>query len=139
MLLKRLDNMDILVDDLGTMAKFYNEVLGFEFRLPFKLEDGWAVISAGNMELVMIEAGARGEHAAPRTTPAQDPMGSESPAGIDSFAFEVEDLAEASAELERRGLDSWVGDPIKSEWYHYRGFHDPEGNLLYITVPLLNR
>ena len=56
------------------------------------------------------------------------------PPGIDSFAFEVDYLDDAIAELDGRGV-SWAGDIVESPWYRYRGFHDPEGNLLYITRP----
>ena len=28
---------------------------------------------------------------------------------------------------------------MESEWYRYRGLHDPEGNLVYLTEPLLDR
>ena len=46
----------------------------------------------------------------------------------------MDDLDEAIAELDRRGV-SWAGDIVESPWYRYRGFHDPEGNLIYITRP----
>ena len=39
----------------------------------------------------------------------------------------------------RRPRVSWAGEIVASEWYRYRGLHDPEGNLIYLTEPLLDR
>ena len=47
-------------------------------------------------------------------------------------------LEEAIAELDAAGV-SWAGEVVTSDWYRYRGFHDPEGNLIYVTEPLLDR
>jgi hypothetical protein len=75
---------------------------------------------------------AAGEHAPPRFS------GVANPPGIDSFAFEVDDLDAAIIELDGLGVP-WAGEIIESEWYRYRGLHDPEGNLVYLTEPLLDR
>ena len=48
------------------------------------------------------------------------------------------ELDAAIAELEKHGV-SWAGEIVESEWYRYRGLHDPEGNLVYLTEPLLDR
>ena len=71
-------------------------------------------------------------HPPPRFT------GAANPPGIDSFAFEVDSLESAIAELDAIGV-SWAGAVVESEWYRYRGLHDPEGNLVYLTEPLLDR
>jgi hypothetical protein len=50
----------------------------------------------------------------------------------------LDDLDAAIVELEARGV-RFAGEIIASEWYRYRGLHDPEGNLVYLTEPLLDR
>jgi catechol 2,3-dioxygenase-like lactoylglutathione lyase family enzyme len=125
-MLKRLDNIDVYCSDLAGMVDFYRGVLGLEFNLPYRPDQGWAGFTAGDVTIYLIES-EDGSHA-PRRGPGA------SPPGLDSFAFEVADLDAAMAELERRGV-AWAGEVVESPWYRYRGFHDPEGNLLYITRP----
>ena len=124
-MLKRLDNVDVYCARLEPMVGFYRDTLGLEFVLPYQPDEGWAGFTAGDVTIYLIETG-EGSLDGPR-----QPGGSP---GLDSFAFEVDDLDAAIAELDRRGV-SWAGDIVDSPWYRYRGFHDPEGNLLYITRP----
>jgi catechol 2,3-dioxygenase-like lactoylglutathione lyase family enzyme len=132
MLLKRLDNIDVTCSDVEVMAAFYRDVLGLPLRLPYEPLQGWAGFRAGDVVIYLIEReDGAGEHPPPRFT------GASNPPGIDSFAFEVDDLDAAIAELD--GHVPWAGEIVTSEWYRYRGLHDPEGNLLYLTEPLLDR
>jgi catechol 2,3-dioxygenase-like lactoylglutathione lyase family enzyme len=128
--LKRLDNIDVVCSDVDALVAFYGGVLGLPLRLPYAPGQGWAGFRAGDVVIYFIEEGV-GPHPAPRFT------GGENPPGIDSFAFEVSDLDAAIAELD--GVVPWAGEIVTSEWYRYRGFHDPEGNLVYLTEPLLDR
>jgi isopenicillin-N N-acyltransferase-like protein len=130
MLLKRLDNVDVLCTDVDAVVAFYRDTLGLKLRLPYEPGQGWAGFRAGDVVIYFIEEG-HGPHPPPRFT------GAENPPGIDSFAFEVDDLDEAIAQLD--GRVPWAGEIVASEWYRYRGFHDPEGNLVYLTEPLLDR
>jgi catechol 2,3-dioxygenase-like lactoylglutathione lyase family enzyme len=129
--LKRLDNIDVLCSDVERMVAFYSGVLGLELRLPYESGQGWAGYRAGDVVIYLIEDGA-GPHPPPRRTAGPNPP------GIDSFAFEVDSLDEAIAHFDRQGV-SWAGEIVASEWYRYRGLHDPEGNLVYLTEPLLDR
>lgn len=131
MIAKRLDNLDVLCTDIEPMRRFYAEVLELPLRLPYDPGQGWVGFRAGDVVIYLIEEGGA-PHPPPRFT------GASNPPGIDSFAFEVDDLDEAIAELERRGV-TWAGEIVESEWYRYRGLHDPEGNLVYLTEPLLDR
>lgn len=128
--IKRLDNLDVFCSDLTAMVAFYRETLGLPFNLPYEDGQGWAGFQAGDVVVYLIEAGS-GEHAPRR------PAGP-GPPGLDSFAFEVDDLEAAIAELDRKGVE-WAGDVIDSPWYRFRGFYDPEGNLLYVTRPKIER
>jgi len=130
--LKRLDNIDIACTDVEPMVAFYRDVLGLRFRLPYEPGQGWAGFIAGDVVIYVIEEEATAPHPAPRLT------GGDNPPGLDSIAFEVDDLDEAIAELDGHGV-TWAGDIVESDWYRYRGFHDPEGNLLYLTIPTLDR
>src|SRR5579872_1370861 len=129
--LKRLDNIDVLCTDVERMVAFYGGVLGLELRLPYHRGQGWAGYRAGDVVIYLIEEAA-GAHPEPRRT------GGANPPGIDSFAFEVDELDTAIAHFDELGV-RWAGEIVQSEFYRYRGLHDPEGNLVYLTEPLLDR
>jgi isopenicillin-N N-acyltransferase-like protein len=129
--LKRLDNIDVVCTDVDALVAFYGGLLGLELRLPYEPGQSWAGFRAGDVVIYFIEEEGAGEHPPPRFT------GGANPPGIDSFAFEVDSLDEAIAELD--GQVPWAGEIVASEWYRYRGLHDPEGNLVYLTEPLLDR
>jgi isopenicillin-N N-acyltransferase-like protein len=129
---KRLDNIDVVCIDVEPLREFYGGLLGLPLRLPYEPGQGWIGFRAGDVVIYFIEEEAAGPHPPPRFS------GQANPPGIDSFAFEVDDLDAAIAELTAREV-SWAGDIIESEWYRYRGLHDPEGNLVYLTEPLLDR
>jgi catechol 2,3-dioxygenase-like lactoylglutathione lyase family enzyme len=133
MIAKRLDNIDVIVSDVEPMRAFYQDVLGLPLRLPYDAADGWAGFQAGDVTIYFIEEQA----AAPPHPPARFTAAA-NPPGIDSFAFEVDSLEQAIAELDLAGVP-WAGEIVESEWYRYRGLHDPEGNLVYLTEPLLDR
>ena len=109
-------------------------MLGLPLRLPYEPGQGWVGLRAGDVGH-LPDRGGRAQlppHPAPRFT------GAANPPGLDSFAFEVDELDAAIAELDAHGV-SWAGEIVESEWYRYRGLHDPEGNLVYLTEPLLDR
>ena len=134
MIALRLDNIDVVCTRIEPMREFYGGLLGLPLRLPYAPGQGWVGYLAGDVVVYFIEedAATLPPHPAPRFT------GAANPPGIDSFAFEVEDLDAAIGELDRHGV-SWAGEIVKSDWYRYRGLHDPEGNLVYLTEPLLDR
>lgn len=131
--LRRIDNLDILCRDVEEMVDFYHGTLGLPFFLPYERGEGWAAMAAGNLT-VYIFATEVGDH-----PPRRTPVNAENAAGLDSFAFEVDDLDAAIAGLE--GRVDWASDEIitwrhpSGTWYRYRPFYDPEGNMLYVTEP----
>lgn len=130
--LKRIDNMDILSHDVPRLVDFYHGTLGLPFHLPYEPEEEWAAIDLGNLTLYLFTSEV-GEHAPRRTAVNPD-----NPPGLDSFAFEVDDLDEAEAALD--GRVEWVDERIEwkhpnGTWYRYRPFFDPDGNMLYVTEP----
>ncbi|BBX63903.1 hypothetical protein MSAS_30770 [Mycobacterium saskatchewanense] len=134
--LKRIDNMDILTHNVDTLVDFYHGVLGLPFYLPYEKDEEWAAIDLGNLTLYIFKSEV-GEHPPRRTA-----VNPENAPGYDSFAFEVDDLDEAEAELD--GRVQWVDKRIEwkhpsGTWYRYRPFFDPDGNMLYITEPHVSR
>jgi predicted enzyme related to lactoylglutathione lyase len=131
--LKRIDNMDILCKDVDSLVQFYHDKLGLDFFLPFEKGQDWVALDGGNITIYIFKS-ERGTHAPRRT-----PINPENPPGIDSFAFEVDNLDSTIAELDRRVVE-WAGDVIhwkhpSGVWYRYRPLYDPEGNMLYVTEP----
>lgn len=134
MIAGRLDNIDVICTELEPMRAFYADLLGLPLRLPYEPGQGWVGLRAGDVVIYLIEED--GAHLPPH--PAPRFTGRANPPGLDSFAFEVNELDAAISELDGRGVN-WAGDIVESEWYRYRGLHDPEGNLVYLTEPLLDR
>ena len=141
--LKRLDNMDIVVNDFATMVDFYQNVLGLPLHPHgHEPEKGWAMFMCGDVDLVLLSVpdADRGERQ--RTANYN-----EDPAGVHSFAAEVDDIDEAIAALDRHGI-TWAGDTniygageflgdvpgddFAGIWYKFRSFYDPEGNVMHI-------
>jgi len=135
--LKRIDNTDILTHDVQRLVGFYHGVLGLPFFLPYEPSDDpaeqWAAIDAGNVTIYIFRC-LPGAHAPRRTEVNLDNV-----PGLDSFAFEVDDLDATMAELDEQV--EWVtGEVItwkhpSGTWYRYRPFYDPDGNMLYVTEP----
>ena len=129
--LKRIDNMDIYTKNLPRMVEFYTGTLGLKFFLPYEPDKGWTAIDFGNLTLFMFDANM-GEHAPPRPGDRRIP-------GIDSFAFEVDDVDKAVQALD--GKVTWCQSAIQlwthpsGTHYRYRAFYDPDGNKLYVTQP----
>lgn len=120
-----LDNLDVLCGDLEAMVSFYRDILELPLLFPYDPDAGWAGFQAGAVSIYLIRVEGTSP---PRRTPGAGPP------GLESFAFAVPDLEAAIAELTRRGVE-WAGEIVESAWYRYRGLYDPEGNLLYVTVP----
>jgi isopenicillin-N N-acyltransferase-like protein len=131
--LKRIDNMDILTRDVQRLVDFYVGTLGLRFFLPYEPGQSWAAIDFGNLTLYLLKTSSN-LHEPRRSGPS-----AENAQGLDSFAFEVEDLDAAIAGLD--GKVEWATPEIGS-WehpggthYRFRAFFDPDGNKLYVTEP----
>lgn len=124
-MLKRLDNIGVAVRDLGQAHRFYTEVLGLDAP-PLGDEEFGFSARLGDISLYIFKS----------TGPERQQRDADlatNPPGIDHLAFEVEDFEVAQAELERRGVrfvQDVIGEPGQ---FRYRGFHDPEGNMLYVV------
>ena len=94
----RLDNIDVVCTAIEPMRRFYVELLGLSLRLPYEPGQGWIGLRAGDVVIYLIEedAATLPPHPAPRFT------GAANPPGIDSFAFEVDQLDDAIARARHR-------------------------------------
>src|SRR5215475_13825680 len=128
-MLKQLDNVDIVCQDLDVLVPFYRDVLALPEAHPYHKGQGWAGFKAGNVTLYLIAVtpGNSAEEARAAAVIGERP-------GLESLAFEVDDLDEAVGWLSGRGV-VWATEVIESPWYRYRGLRDPEGNLLYVPRP----
>lgn len=141
--LKRLDNIDVVVNDFPAMVTFYRDVLGLPLHPHgYEPERGWAMFTCGDVDLVLLSV----PHAARLGRPRSSGY-SNDPAGLHSFAAEVDDLDEAIAALDAHGV-VWAADtvvygagrvlteaptePFDGIWYRFRSFYDPEQNVMHI-------
>jgi catechol 2,3-dioxygenase-like lactoylglutathione lyase family enzyme len=121
-MIRRLDNVGIAVADVRRAVDFYTRVLGLEGQG----DDTDGTVQVGNASLYLFRSQAP-SGAVGRTTDYYH-----NPVGLDHLAFEVDDIEQAGAELVRRGVafaGPVVGNPGE---FRYRGFADPDGNMLYI-------
>jgi catechol 2,3-dioxygenase-like lactoylglutathione lyase family enzyme len=140
---RRLDNMDVVVRDFPAMVAFYKEVLGLPLHPHgYEPEKGWAMFMAGDVDLVLLSVpdADRGERR--RTSNYH-----EDPAGVHSFALQVDDLDAGIAALDEHDVE-WAGETVvygagqvldaipggdfDGIWYRFRSFYDPEGNVMHI-------
>ena len=135
--------MDVVVNDFPKMVDFYKSVLGLEMHPHgYNEEQGWAMFMCGDVDLVLLSVPAADRVGRRRTSNYH-----QDPAGLHSFAAQVEDLDEAIAELDKQGIE-WAGETIVfgaghfltqvpgddfvGIWYRFRSFYDPEGNVMHI-------
>jgi len=97
-LLKRIDHVGVVVDDLERVSRLLTDVLGLELRRT--LEDPGRALRArfyrcGEVDIELIELGDPQERAGR--------LG-DVPARIDHIAIEVEDLAGTATDLGEKGI-----------------------------------
>ncbi|MFN0093689.1 MAG: VOC family protein [Dehalococcoidia bacterium] len=120
-MLKRLDNIGIAVANARRSLEFYINVLGFDGEV----SDGEGSCKLADVALYIFESKTGG--AVRRSTSYYD-----DPIGLDHLSFEVDDIEAAGPALETKGVifeGGIVGEPGE---FRYRGFKDPDGNMLYI-------
>jgi predicted enzyme related to lactoylglutathione lyase len=101
--------------DLDRAAEFYGEVLGLR-RSVWMPERGFSEFETGNLTLSVVE-------------PLK--MGMELRPNPNHIALHVDDVADARAELERRGV-TFEGDVFDTGVCHMGFFTDPDGNHLML-------
>ncbi len=85
-----------IVNDVDAVLPFYTELLGFQ--LDMHPGPGFAMLSRGNLQLLLNRPGAGG--AGQAMPDGQSPA----PGGWNRFQLEVDDLAATVAQLQRAGV-----------------------------------
>lgn len=127
-MIARLDHIGIIVKDAKRSLDFYTRVLGLEGEL----RGNNASIKVGDSSFILFQDSTG--TAAPGK---RDLDLARNPLGFDHLALEVEDVERAGRELEAKGV-KFLGPIVSSArgGVRYRGFADPDGNVLYvIQVP----
>lgn len=108
-----VDFVALPAKDFEESFRFYDEVLGLEFRTRWGSMPA-AEFQAGNLTIAIMEPTAFGQQFRPHGTP---------------LALRVDDVAAARAHLEAQGV-TFVSDLIDSGVCHQALFLDPAGNAL---------
>jgi glyoxylase I family protein len=141
--IRRLDNIDVVVNDFPRMVAFYRDVLGLPLHPHgFEPDQGWAMFTCGDVDLVLLSVPDADRADRRRTSNYSD-----DPAGVHSFAAQVDDLDDAIAVLDTHEV-TWAGDTVvfgagrvlatvpdgafDGIWYRFRSFYDPEENVMHI-------
>ena len=110
-----VDFVGLPTTDLHRAASFYGETLGLR-RSVFNPDRHFAEFETDNLTLSIYDATKMGlEH---RVTP-------------NPLALHVDDVAEARAALEQRGV-AFAGDTLDTGVCHMAFFSDPDGNQLML-------
>lgn len=123
-MIQGLDNVGLAVSDLNRMLDFYTTTLGFAAERGEN--DAW--LTLGNLTIYLFVTHPRDNTRVERTADLYT-----DPPGLDHLALRVASVEQASADLEAKGVtfaSEIVGDPGE---FRYRGFGDPEGNMLYLV------
>jgi predicted enzyme related to lactoylglutathione lyase len=110
-----VDFIGIPTHDLGAAVEFYGVTLGLP-RSVYMPERNFAEFESGNLTLNLMNAEKMGlEH-----TTLRNPL-----------ALHVDDVAQARATLESRGV-TFMGDIFDTGVCHMAFFEDPDGNTLML-------
>lgn len=109
------DFIMIGTEDFDASVRFYEDTLGLERSKRWGDMPG-IEFETGNLTIAVIESAAFGLTFSPHSHPIE---------------FRVDDVAEARAELESRGVE-FRGETIDSGVCHQAFFADPAGNSLAI-------
>jgi predicted enzyme related to lactoylglutathione lyase len=110
-----VDFVPLPTRDLETAVRFYGETLGLP-RSVYRPERNFAEFETGNLTFSVINAEQMGLGHHPVQT---------------HLALHVEDVAEARAALEQRGVQ-FDGEIFDTGVCHMAFFHDPDGNALML-------
>ena len=110
-----VDFVGVPTRDLATAARFYGETLGLR-RSVYNEERNYSEFETGNLTLSVYNA---------------EKMGLEHNRNPNPVALHVDDVAEARAVLEERGVE-FLGETLDTGVCHMAFFADPAGNALML-------
>jgi predicted enzyme related to lactoylglutathione lyase len=115
MIVTGVDFATVPTQDLDRAVEFYGNTLGLE-RSVYRPENNFAEFETGTVTLSVIVAEKMGLQFAPTPNP---------------LALHVDDVADARATLEERGVQ-FSGDIFDTGVCHMAFFADPDGNALML-------
>ncbi len=104
-MLKRIDHVGVIVDDLEEGKRFLTDVLGLSLDREFDQKDRGSKVAffrCGDTEIELIEVADRKR---------SEEVREGKPARIDHIAFEVDDLSSTVANLGRSGIETTEMEP----------------------------
>ena len=110
-----VDFVTVPTQDLDRAIEFFGTTLGLE-RSVYRPERNFAEFETGTVTLSVVVAEKMGFDFAPTRNP---------------LALHVDDVAEARATLESRGIE-FAGDTLDTGVCHMAFFEDPDGNALML-------
>jgi predicted enzyme related to lactoylglutathione lyase len=111
----RVDFVGMPTRDLESAVEFYGSTLGLP-RSVYLKERNYAEFETGNLTLSVFDA---------------EKMGLEHKPNPNAMALHVDDVAQARAELEGRGVQ-FAGEILDTGVCHMAFFADPDGNALML-------
>jgi catechol 2,3-dioxygenase-like lactoylglutathione lyase family enzyme len=135
------DHVEVGVDDMDVMSRWYTRVLGF------KVEKSWTVDELPGVRLAYLvhPSGWRMEFASgikgPRTPKADDFGSAFQMRGFQHLCFRVSDVDAVMAEMTRQGVTAFfpaTDFPVGAE-RRVSFIQDPEGNVIEFAGPLVGR
>jgi catechol 2,3-dioxygenase-like lactoylglutathione lyase family enzyme len=146
-MLEAIDHVNLVVDDLELMARFYTQVLGMKITKRVTISGPWIDRTVGLKgvvaDVIYLDppSGPRVELIQYLTPPASRPsgLGASNTPGLRHLAFRVHDITQVAARLQEAGVNSFSDvQCVPTEQVSYGAdiqkylvyFQDPEGNLL---------
>ena len=114
-LIRGVDFVGVPTHDVAAAAAFYGEVLGLP-RSVYIPERHYSEFETGNLTLSVYDP---------------EKMGMQHERNPNPIALHVDDVAEARAKLEERGV-KFHGDILDTSVCHMAFFSDPDGNALML-------
>ena len=114
-LISRTDFVTVPTEDFDRAVEFYGTVLGLPNSARYGQMPG-AEFETGNLTLAVMQA---------------ESFGFDFKANANPIALHVDDVAEARAELESRGV-SFAAETMDTGVCHMAFFKDPDGNALML-------
>ena len=120
----RIKHIAIFTADPEKTANFYVDVFGLEMSGP--AGRGGFYLSDGDINLAILKA---------RDVNADNPAGFQTPAGIDHFGFQVEDLEATQARLAEYGAEELPSHapPGGGEFYYECRYRGAGGQVVDVT------
>jgi catechol 2,3-dioxygenase-like lactoylglutathione lyase family enzyme len=112
-----VDFVFLPINDWQTTKDFYVGILGMELDKEYTRDGFGGEFKAGDFSLQVVDAAKIGRDV--------------SPDGAGAIAFKVDDVAEARAELESKGVE-FVGESFDSGVCWQAIFKDPDGHTLIL-------